>query len=465
MNAPANVPAVISPRSPLVAGERPTAIVPQTIEQVWRLAELSAASGLAPKDMSTPEKCAVVILHGLEVGLPPMQALQRICVINGRPAIWGDAVLGLVRASRLLESIKEVIEGEGDNMIARCIVKRVGDAEAVERTFSAADAKAAGLLGKPGPWQQYKKRMMQMRARSFCLRDVFPDVTGGMYLAEEVEDMRDVTPAAAIEPPEPNAEPAKIEASPQATPAAEATNRVTADEIEAADKIVAATDAAMTEKVDPETGEVVWEEAGERPATVDDVPEPTPPEPTKAKPARDLSQVDEQSGVPAFLIRGDDGKPGTTKTTKRATAPAVKPADKPDAVDEVVWVAECRKAAEGAKTEAEWATAKTEVFAPLGERVSAKSRSEAWAHFDAARTRINTPVFDGAQWLKDLEGAASGAATLDELAEVQTKIQVPAKKLAPLAIWKQGCSIVLKHSQRLMDEAGDDEPANILAGG
>lgn len=60
------------------------------------------------------------------------------------------------------------------------------------------DAAKAGLKGKQGPWTQYPKRMMQMRARSWALRDVFPDVLRGMPVAEEVMDYapteRDITP-------------------------------------------------------------------------------------------------------------------------------------------------------------------------------------------------------------------------------------------------------------------------------
>jgi hypothetical protein len=51
------------------------------------------------------------------------------------------------------------------------------------------DAKAAGLQGKQGPWTQYPKRMRQMRARAFALRDVFPDVLRGLPVAEEVMDI------------------------------------------------------------------------------------------------------------------------------------------------------------------------------------------------------------------------------------------------------------------------------------
>lgn len=75
-----------------------------------------------------------------------------------------------------------------DGETASCRVKRVGEDEQT-RTFSMSDAQQAGLKGKQGPWAQYPKRMRQMRARSFALRDVFPDVLRGMPMAEEVQDI------------------------------------------------------------------------------------------------------------------------------------------------------------------------------------------------------------------------------------------------------------------------------------
>lgn len=49
------------------------------------------------------------------------------------------------------------------------------------------------LWGKSGPWQQYPKRMLQMRARGFALRDKFADVLGGLISAEEARDYRIIT--------------------------------------------------------------------------------------------------------------------------------------------------------------------------------------------------------------------------------------------------------------------------------
>lgn len=237
MNAPASingptVPAVIEQpgqaKAPLVAGARPKAIVPADMDQVWRFAQIVAKSGLAPRDMQKPETITVAIMHGLEVGLTPLMALQRIAVINGRPSIWGDGAMGLVRASGLCEFVYENLTGEGENAAAICRVKRKGEKEPIERSFSVADAKRAGLWGKQGPWQQYPKRMLQMRARAFALRDLFADVLGGLYIAEELEGLeepavKEINPRPVVKgetrPELPPTLPARASSAPHAEPA------------------------------------------------------------------------------------------------------------------------------------------------------------------------------------------------------------------------------------------------------
>jgi hypothetical protein len=157
---------------------------PQTFEQALTFSQYLADSDLVPKDFKgKPANCLIAMQWGAELGLKPLQALQNLAIINGRPSLWGDAVIALVRGSPLCESVLETDDGT----TATCRVKRRGEAEQV-RTFSMDDAKAAGLMGKAGPWTQYPKRMRQMRARAFALRDIFPDVLRGMPIAEEVMD-------------------------------------------------------------------------------------------------------------------------------------------------------------------------------------------------------------------------------------------------------------------------------------
>lgn len=185
------------PKPQLVSGGIARGIVPQTMDEAWRLAELVIQAGLTPDGIDTPQKAMIAIMQGLEVGMPPMMALSSIAVINKRPTIWGDGALGLVRGSGLLESFKEFEEVRDGSMTAVCRVKRVHEEE-IERTFSVADATTARLVDKP-IWKSYAKRMRQMRARAYALRDTFTDVLKGLQIREEVQDyhMKDVTPGTA----------------------------------------------------------------------------------------------------------------------------------------------------------------------------------------------------------------------------------------------------------------------------
>lgn len=161
----------------------------QTFDDAWRFWQMVAKTPFAPKDFQgKPEACMLAGQHGAEVGLGPMQSLQCIAVINGRPSIWGDAALALVQSSPVCEFVSESVDGDGEQMVATCIAKRRGYPAPSAVKFSVADAKKAGLWGKSGPWTQYPKRMLQLRARGFALRDAFPDVLKGLVTAEEAQD-------------------------------------------------------------------------------------------------------------------------------------------------------------------------------------------------------------------------------------------------------------------------------------
>ncbi|MEM7239694.1 MAG: hypothetical protein AAF501_17955 [Pseudomonadota bacterium] len=176
-----------------------SALVPTNIEETWRLAEgLSRAGEMIPQAFrGDPAKTMAAILKGMEVGLAPMQALASIAVINGRATVWGDAIPALVMAAG--HHVDCEVTGEGDNIVATATLTRA-DGQKVVRTFSMQDARLAGLQGKQGPWKQYPKRMLAMRARSWAARDGAADALMGLHIREEVQDYhgpdhaKDVTP-------------------------------------------------------------------------------------------------------------------------------------------------------------------------------------------------------------------------------------------------------------------------------
>lgn len=197
----------------------PTGLVLTNLDEMYRFAQYVSASPFAPKDMRDPVSIVVAIQYGAELGLSMMAALANIAVINGKPSIYGDAMLALVRASGLLEDFSEGLvvkvdgklactcakwarEGEcihsraaiipfsrpGEERVGVCFAKRKGANEGNLRTFGVVDAKIGGLWGKSGPWSTAPDRMLMFRPRGFVLRDEFSDVLKGLISREEAMD-------------------------------------------------------------------------------------------------------------------------------------------------------------------------------------------------------------------------------------------------------------------------------------
>lgn len=171
-------------------------IIPRDIEAVYRAAQGIARAGWAPKSYGNDvDKIAIGIMHGMEVGFTPIAALQSIAVINGTPCIWGDGAMALAQASGMVEDFDEQPEMDKGTVVGfTCTVKRRDRKTPIVRKFSLTDATKAGLLSKDSPWKTYPQRMLQMRARSWALRDGFADVLRGLSIREEVEDFIELKP-------------------------------------------------------------------------------------------------------------------------------------------------------------------------------------------------------------------------------------------------------------------------------
>jgi len=177
--------AIASTPPPSAIGE--ALFTPRDFTDAVRISEHLAKSDLVPADYrGKPANILVALGWGAELGIPPLQALANISVINGRAGVWGDLLLAIVQRSAQYQGHEETIDPA--TLTATCKIKRRGVDKPFVASFSRADAEAAKLWTKPGPWTQYPKRMLQLRARAFALRDGFADVLRGMSMAEELED-------------------------------------------------------------------------------------------------------------------------------------------------------------------------------------------------------------------------------------------------------------------------------------
>ena len=166
-----------------------TMLEPKSLTEAMEFSEVLSKSGLVPDAYrGKPANVLVAIQWGYEVGLPPMQALSNINVINGKATLWGDGLVAVCKKHPDYYGMKEWLEGD----TAYCSVKRkVKDTvEETLREFSIEDATKAGLMNKMN-WKNYAKRMLQQRARGFALRDAFPDAIKGIITTEESIDFPD----------------------------------------------------------------------------------------------------------------------------------------------------------------------------------------------------------------------------------------------------------------------------------
>ncbi len=161
-------------------------------ELAKRISHTLSVSNLVPDAYrGRPNDIFVAVNMGQELGMEPFQAIQSIAVIEGKPCLYGDGLIGVVRASPKCLWIQESISDDGKT--ATCVTQRDGDPSPITASYSMDDAIQAGINTKFN-WKKHPKRMLQMRARAYCLRDAYPDLLKGLGVVEERQDHDDQPP-------------------------------------------------------------------------------------------------------------------------------------------------------------------------------------------------------------------------------------------------------------------------------
>ena len=162
-------------------------------EAIKEQAKMLIKTGFFPKAVNTPEKAVAVMLAGRELGIPPMQSLRSVHIIDAKPTLSAETMLALAyqRVPGLICNVSMIEAGENATG-CRVSGNRPGG-KPTEITFTEHDAKAAGLLSRP-TWTAYRPAMYRARAISAWCRVVTPDAILGCYTAEEVESMRPLAP-------------------------------------------------------------------------------------------------------------------------------------------------------------------------------------------------------------------------------------------------------------------------------
>lgn len=166
----------------------PVVLSPLKERDEWLLikdqARIALASGLLPKHITKPEQAAIIALKGRELGIPIMQALSSISVINGKPALSAELMLALIYKRIKGVKIAFTAPVEKQNEYCEVTFQRPGGAPHTIR-FTIEDARRAGLLSNPS-WAKYPAAMLRARCISAMARIAAPDALMGCYTQEEL---------------------------------------------------------------------------------------------------------------------------------------------------------------------------------------------------------------------------------------------------------------------------------------
>lgn len=145
-----------------------------------QVAKIIMLSGMAPSHYRSPEAVLGAVLYGRELGFSPIRALHSINVINGKPVLSAEGLKALaIQNGGKIQTIEWTDK--------KCSLKCTRGDWIEECTFTWEDAQLQGLTNKDN-WKRMPKAMLYARCVSTLVRNMFADVLGGLYSAEEMRD-------------------------------------------------------------------------------------------------------------------------------------------------------------------------------------------------------------------------------------------------------------------------------------
>ncbi len=151
-----------------------------------QFAQMLLQTQMCPTHLKTPQQVIAAMLYGQEIGFSPLQALQSVNVIQGRPTLDAAGIKAKILEAGGTFKTKKWTETE-------CTLECTRGEWADTFTFTLADAEKMGLTSKDN-WKRMPKQMLYARCISTLGRNMYADVLRGFYGKEEMEDAINVVP-------------------------------------------------------------------------------------------------------------------------------------------------------------------------------------------------------------------------------------------------------------------------------
>jgi hypothetical protein len=152
------------------------------VQDVKEMANAALNSGFFPQ-IKTREAAFTLLMLAQSEGLHPLQALRRFDIIEGKPALKSDAMMGDFQARG-----GRIEWHEHSHTVVSATFSAPGLIKPVTVTWTIQDAQRAGLATRKN-WQAYPRQMMRARVVSEGIRMAMPAVVSGIYTPEETQDI------------------------------------------------------------------------------------------------------------------------------------------------------------------------------------------------------------------------------------------------------------------------------------
>jgi hypothetical protein len=159
------------------------AIAVQDMPITWTMVKGFASTASIPtRYHGKPYDILTTMKMGQELGVPPLEALNEIYIVNGKPSASGKLLAAMIwRAGHII-----IVDPSAEGAVVRSW-RKINDKyhEMPEVSFLKVDAERANLMDKE-TYQQYPQAMMAWRAITLAARLHFPDVVSSIgYVPEE----------------------------------------------------------------------------------------------------------------------------------------------------------------------------------------------------------------------------------------------------------------------------------------
>ena len=166
----------------------------QQFENAQRIAKALASSALVPKEYQgqpgLPNVLVAMEISG-RMGLSPLQVMQNLHIIHGRPSWSSQFIIAMVNGCGRFSPLDFVLEGEDELQSCYAVATELSSGKVLKGPrVSIAMAKKEGWFSKNGSkWQTMPDLMLRYRAAAFWGRLYVPEYLVGIKTQEEVIDI------------------------------------------------------------------------------------------------------------------------------------------------------------------------------------------------------------------------------------------------------------------------------------